>query len=78
MGTLLVKRVSDARGFGLVKIRNGVVEDFIEKPQVPTKDMLTREFTHLNVIFCNLFPTGFTTSGAIFFRGLSTIWQLLK
>ena len=29
LGTLLVKRVASARGFGLVKIRNGSVEDFI-------------------------------------------------
>lgn len=78
LGTLLVKRVSDARGFGLVKSETALWKTLSKNRKFRQKDMLTREFTHLNVIFCNLFPTGFTISGAIYFRGLSTIWQPLK
>lgn len=32
LATIAVKRLSDARGFGLIRSKNGIVTDFVEKP----------------------------------------------
>lgn len=70
LGTLLVKRVSDARGFGLVKIRNGVVEDFIEKPQVPTKGYVNTGIYALKRDILQFIPDGFYDFGRDLFPRL--------
>lgn len=65
-----MKRVSDARGFGLVKIRNGIVEDFIEKPQVPTKGYVNTGIYALKRDILQFIPDGFYDFGRDLFPRL--------
>lgn len=40
IATIAIKEVPDATGFGVVKVQNGIITDFIEKPKNPTEKLI--------------------------------------
>ncbi len=70
IATIAVKEVEDARGFGVVKVRNGIVEEFIEKPLNPTEKLINTGIYMFKREVLHLIPEGFYDFGKDLFPRL--------
>ena len=70
MGTLAVKMVNDARGFGVVKSNKGIITSFVEKPDNPTKGYVNTGIYVLKRDILKYVPDGFYDFGRDLFPRL--------
>lgn len=61
--TVAVKEVENAAGFGVVKVSDGVITEFVEKPQKTSEKLVNTGIYVLNKSVLNLIPDGFYDFG---------------
>ena len=60
IATIAVKKLSDARGFGLVRTQNGIVSDFQEKPAVKCSGLVNTGIYAFKKDIFGYIPQGFS------------------
>ncbi|MEG1613232.1 MAG: nucleotidyltransferase family protein [Clostridia bacterium] len=63
LATIAVKEVEDATGFGVVKVQNGIIIDFIEKPLNPTEKLVNTGIYMFKREILSKIPNGFYDFG---------------
>ncbi len=70
LATLAVKELENPRGFGVVKVRDGVITEFLEKPEYSSEKLVNTGIYMLKRDILQLIPDGFYDFGRQLFPRL--------